>query len=231
MRILKVITVASAMTLAGGLSASAALLDFTSDATGNSGTLSDLNGTGYTLSAQGGPGFKLKRDTEISVTEAAAVPASAGLALDNDGVGVVGEGSRDEVTNGNESLLLEFTDKVKLTAVHFLDLFVGNKAEFSLTRNGATNQLIVKTVAVDGIDSGNAGYATSDEASFLGNAIVTSIRFVAGAAADNNDGDFALAAIEYDADFAPGIIPLPAGGVLLIGALGALGLVRRRKTA
>ena len=62
---------------------------------------------------------------------------------------------------------------------------------------------------------------------------VKSIRFAAGGAADNIDSDFALAAIDYatDADGNPAPIPLPAGGLLLLGALGGLGLARRRKKA
>lgn len=43
---------------------------------------------------------------------------------------------------------------------------------------------------------------------------------------------FNAGSVLFEAQFTPsGVVPLPAGGVLLIGALAGLALVRRRKTA
>ena len=137
---------------------------------------------------------------------------------------------RDEVTfESGEELLLTFSRSIRLTGVRVLDLFFdeATENEEAIAFNAETGDTLVTLVASDqlGTDGGYAFKAT--------NAAVRSIRFLAGGTSDDTDRDFALAAIDFaaDADGNPAPIPLPAGGLLLMGALGGLGLARRRKKA
>ncbi len=167
-------------------------------------------------------------------------PASAaGLALVNDGVGV----RDDELTTSVkesivETLVLTFDKAVKVTGFHFLDMFKpknladGNAAiDFNSDQvekagvSWAGGNIFFAAKEDDGV---NGGYLFGDPNAPDSGAGVTiyttQLIFRAG---PGNDGlgyaDFSLAAVEL----AP--IPVPAGGILLLTALGGLGLARRRK--
>lgn len=144
------------------------------------------------------------------------------LAGDGDGLGI----DDDEVTNGGsgESILITFDKKVKVTALAFLDLFLrsaedSNPEKAYVSVDGGTptafiGQSVVGTAPDYG--TGFAEYATM----FSG----TSFLFTAGSGNDGyGKGDFALAALEVQA------VPLPASVLLLAGAMGGLGAIRRRK--
>lgn len=215
---------------AGSVSgASAAILDFTA---GMPGATSGILGTTVTweLEAVGGAlntstgydgGAAFKSDPVANF-----VP----LVLRNDGVGV----GDDEVTNTGEELILKFSQAIRLQGVYFLDMFVGpgggvSRTETSLSFNKTTGDLIIQTVATEPLPPAGVqapGFAFSEFADI----IVKTIRFVPGVGKDNNNGDFSLAAIKYrDVGGEPAPVPLPAGGVLLLGGLGGLALLRRRK--
>lgn len=209
--------------------ASAALLDFTEGLPGK--TSGDLGGgVTWNLTAVGGTistGFAYDGGNFFKNTSnGTAITRNETFALDNDGVGIID----DEVTNGDEALVLTFSKSIFLTAVHFLDLFIGDngQVESAITYDADTNTMIVEAFA-----NGNvAGYANKAVGGVGGEA-VKSIRFVPGPGKDDGSADFALAGIEFSTnpDGNPNIVPLPAGGLLLVGALGGLAMVRRRKKA
>ncbi|WP_341213300.1 VPLPA-CTERM sorting domain-containing protein [uncultured Limimaricola sp.] len=237
----KILVTASALAVAAATGASAARLDFTDASvyTGNAPTGTIGAGptmTTWTLSATGG---KLNYKTPADGTYAAG---NGGLSLkrDYDGVGV----NDDEITQAagkNQSVLLTFTKSIYLTAVHVLDLF--KTADLATAPGGQEkafvydpDNLILEIFAVNdlGDKPNNGGYQTEKLAEAVQ---VSKLKFMAGGTNDNptNTRDFALAAIDYEfdkPDSAPNPVPLPAGGLLLLGALGGLGLAkRRRKTA
>lgn len=216
---IKSLCLAAGITAASTMGASAALLDFTAS-TNTSGSIG--GGINWSLSATGGA---VNADTDSDAQ--GVIPAP--LALVTDGVGVGGQD--DEVTNTGQTLTLSFTKTIFLQGVHFLDLFIGpNGTESALTFNDADNSLIVEVFATDdGEVNPNNGYGFKAVADLA----IKSITFVPGDGVDTANGDFALAAIDYRSTDGntPDTVPLPAAGFLLMGALGGLGLARRRKKA
>ncbi|MCP1168388.1 VPLPA-CTERM sorting domain-containing protein [Limimaricola litoreus] len=240
----KILVTASALAVAAATGASAARLDFTDasvyagDAMGTIG--SGSNETKWELSAEGGT---LNYMTPADGTYAGGSGGES-LKRDYDGVGVSGAKADDEITDApgvDQSILLTFSKSIFLTAVHVLDLF-----KSADTADGPGGQehafvydpdnLILEIAAVEdlGDNPDNGGYQTEK---LLPAVQVSKLRFKAGGTFDNptDTRDYALAAIDYsfdNPDSAPNPVPLPAGGLLLLGALGGLGLVkRRRKTA
>ena len=235
---LKPFLLAGSLTAGSAIGASAAILDFTDVgaggtcggsyttcgpvATGNIGTV------GWTLTAFGGP---LNVFTEADVSDATGIP----LELETDGVGIgsTGDSDRDEVTNDDETLLLSFSRSIRLTAVHVLDLFLGigqDGQELALAYDEATSSVFVTVEASSVLGAADGGYKKSAP---FGQYPVQNIRFSAGGSADypTSTFDFALAAIEYASSDGqePDPVPLPAGGLLLIGGLAALATARRRR--
>lgn len=237
----KILVTASALAVAAATGASAARLDFTDSSvyTGDNptGTIgSGSNETTWVLSAMGGTlNYKTPADGTYAVGS-----GGESLKRDYDGVGV----DDDETTTTSDkkqSILLTFSKSIFLTAVHVLDLF--KSADTADAPGGQEHAfvydpdaLILTITAIEdlGDNPDNGGYQTGklDPAQQ-----VMKLKFEAGGTNDNptDTRDFALAAIDYsfdNPDSAPNPIPLPAGGLLLLGALGGLGLVkRRRKTA
>lgn len=202
--------------------ASASLLDFTVGTPGaSSGSLANST-IGWELTAIGGA---LSTNQAYDGGNAFKTETGSFLALDNDGVGV----GNDEVTYKagglSQELRLSFTKTIFLQAVHFLDLFIGTNTESAITYDADTNTLLVETFAA----GGSAGYAKKT----LDDIAVKNIRFVPGKGNDDGSGDFALAAIDYRSTDGntPDTVPLPAGVLLLMGALGGLAAVGRRKKA
>lgn len=224
---LKPFLLAGSITAGSVIGASAAILDFT-DLTSYTSTgpvaTGSIGSVGWTLTPSGGA---LNVNTTPDVGDSTGIP----LALDTDGVGVIGGGTNDEVTDDDESLLLSFSRAIKVTAVHVLDLFfsdtVPDNKELALAYDDDDNTLIVTVTAGVPLGAANGGYKKSDP---FGEYAVRNIRFEAGGAADDTTYDFALAAIEYASGDGqePDPVPLPAGGLLLIGGLAALAAARRR---
>ncbi|GFE52499.1 hypothetical protein So717_42520 [Roseobacter cerasinus] len=218
---------AAGVTAASTMGASAALLDFTAgpDATGQ---FSDGDGGFITweVTATGGT-----LNTNTPIDAELPLPAPGGvLALENDGVGV----DDDEATaQDDQTLIVTFSEAILLTGLHFLDLFIGPQGgteSVSVFANGGIN-----LTAGDPVEaSDDIGVAPDNGYAFrsFSDIEITSLTFIPGDATDDTTGDFALAAIEYElVDDQMDPVPLPAGGFLLLGALGALSVARRRKKA
>jgi hypothetical protein len=160
--------------------------------------------------------------------------AGDGLAGEGDGIGIRGLGDVDEVDatpDDREYLNLVFDQEVTLTAVFYLDLFrnpQGDLLEQATLFSGLDavggNELVETDAAIDAILG--TGFGSALGLSFTG----TQFSF---AATGENDGitldNFALAGFSFEVEDTA-VIPVPAAGFLLVGALGGLGLLRRRKS-
>jgi hypothetical protein len=203
---MKIAGLAGAMAISSAVSVSAAtLIDFTDSSTPLvTAEYSVTNNTGILIqNTGGGPG--------------AGFPPLAG---EYDGLGI----SNDEITYPSEWITITFVKPVTLTAVYFLDVFFragGADTESGIVSKGGAPGAIDGSVAASVPTSEGVGFAQITGLSLKG----TTFTFWAGPGEDDSSADVALAAIEI----AP--IPLPAGALLIGTALGALGLVRRRKTA
>lgn len=202
------VAVAIAMTTGA---ASALVLDFTSSATGTSGELG--NGVTWSLTANGGA-LNSSQAFDGAMTTASA---AEDLAFDLDGVGV----GDDELSNsaaGMQELVLSFSAPTAISGFAFLDLFIDGSRPLGesgmVSANGSTQSVAAQSAV--GVNGGFAELFSS----IVTDQLVFSVD-------TTNDGvgvaDGALAAVYL----AP--VPLPAGGLLLLGALGGLGIARRRK--
>ena len=205
----------SAITAMGSTAvAQAAIIDFTDpDAytiSGDTGSAPALGG-GVSLSFTSAGG---------TLNNAEAGPGAIGpLAGIVDGLGV----RDDEVSFPSQSLTLTFSRAVTVSSIFALDLFGhvvdGSEIDEGFTVNGSDPFLAQVLNSDDTV-----GFGSFAGLSFTG----TSFTFTP---IDTNDAfgnpDFALAGLEFEV--AP--VPLPAGILLLGGALGGLGLARRKKKA
>ena len=209
---LKGILMASAFCV-GATAANAALIDFTdygdyvitpanvaSGAGVGAGVTWTLTGSGPLNNSEAGPG-----------------PIGP-LAGQNDGIGIID----DEISSGkkgSETANLTFSQSVTVVGLYFLDLFRANKGsvyeQAAVSVDGGPAILFKALVPF----SNGIGYAAYTGLSLTGTSFVFSEL--------GNDnvgvGDYALAGVEI----AP--IPLPAGILLLGGALLGLGALGRRR--
>lgn len=212
----KTLGVALAATLMGSVGAFASTIDLTDDGS-YTATATSASGVVDGVSWEITPIPVSASLTYNTPYDGGAAPVGAGLAFENDGIGVsVGD---DEVTYPTESLVLTFGEAVTVESIAVLDLF----------------GLETMTVYADGMLVGtlNATFASGDN-SFGGYALyvlgspvtATTLTFVPGSQNDSfGSPDFALAAITL----AP--VPVPAAGLLLLGGLGLLGAAKRRRKA
>ena len=220
MTYLKTFALSATVALGTTVAAQAALIDFTDSSTytlsGSTGSGSSVDGTvGFTLSSKGG-NFS---NREVADYDAFRVNPLKG---ERDGLGI----RDDEVTFPRESVTISFDRAVKISRLFFLDLFgtfPGEKVDRSdesvtVTSNtGQSGTFLAQTLNQDG----TVGFGD-----FMANLTGTSFTFVPGPKNDAiGNPDFALAGLEVSE------VPLPAGILLLGGALGGLGLARRKKKA
>jgi hypothetical protein len=209
---------AAVVTMAGAMGVAASTIDFTDS---GSYTFTPAAATGST----DGIGWTLDSVPDTSVLtisgpyDGDAAPATP-LALENDGIGVLMTTEvDDEVTFPAESLTMTFDAAVEVTGFYFLDLF-GDET-VTIYADGELVPLTVVNATSVAFDNSVGGYTY-----YALGATVTSLTFVPGSLNDNaGNPDFALAGIDIAA------VPVPAAGLLLLTALGGLGLARRRKTA
>ncbi|MEM7709808.1 MAG: VPLPA-CTERM sorting domain-containing protein [Pseudomonadota bacterium] len=215
MKTLKNFGLAAALTMGSTISAQAGLIDFTDPSAysigGASGSGTSDGGIDFSLSAVGG-----------SFNNSEAGPGPVGPLLGAvDGLGI----GDDEITNGDQSVTVSFDETVTISSLFFLDLFgelfvdgTSDEGVTVTTLEGDTSDFMAQTLNQDG----TVGFGA-----FTGLGLTsTSFTF---APMPSNDAfgapDFALAGITV----AP--IPLPAGILLLGGALAGLGFARRAKKA
>lgn len=169
--------------------------------------------------------------------------ATTGLTCDTDGLGMLS----DEITTRtgvNQSVTVEFLSEIDGTAIavdvralSFLDLFFApgtapgdlnpltNQESAIAEFNGPGGATTVTTLGTSELTANGLGY--EETLTFVGG--VTSIVFRAGLGQDDRNGDFALAAITFDAP--PGIItPIPGAIPLFLAGLAGLAAARRRRS-
>lgn len=207
----------AAVVVAASSAANAYVIDFTSAATGTTGSL--FNGAvTWTMTSNG----VLNNSQSFDGNSA---PAGTGLSFTTDGYGV--GANDDEITTTaqrQEWIDVTFSAPVLIDALYFLDLFRsrdGSSLEIGVgSINGGSPIITLAATAIAG--SGAAGFVGA----MFEPIYATVVRFTV---LSGNDGygfaDGALAGI----GIAP--IPVPAAGMMLLGGLGGLVALRRRKKA
>lgn len=201
----------------GASSASAYVIDFTSASTGTTGSL-----------FQGAVTWTMTASDVLNNSQAFdgnSTPSGTGLSFQTDGYGV---GARDdEITTTSrrqEWIRVSFSSAVLIDAIYFLDLFVARDQSSLEVGQASINGgfPIISLYATDIAGSGAPGFVGATFAPIA----VTEIFFTVLSSNDNYGfADGALAGI----GIAP--VPVPAAGLMLLGALGGLAALRRRKTA
>jgi hypothetical protein len=221
--------VAGVVLAVGATAASATTIDFTKASTGTSGTAGNV---GWTLTAGTNVGIAGTANNSQLFDGQGSNLASTGLALQRDGYGVRSaldkQTSDDEISSmkkGSEYLQLTFDWAVKLTGASFLDLFIAANGDFEEGYAETDDGTIIAFSAADLANSGGSRRAGYAGGTFAG-IITQSIKFYIGLGNDAQGvADGALASV----DIAP--VPVPAAGLLMLGGLGGLAALRRRKTA
>lgn len=201
-----------------GTAASAATIDFTRNASVGAISSGSVKGVGYTVTANGALNNSQRYDggTPFPMN-------SFGLAFDRDGLGV-GDDEISRTISNSEFVRITFDRAVEVTGFAFLDLFrarQGQSREAGVVRvggNGGSPDAVLLAVQ-DFAERGVPGYAELTGLSLFSNEFTFRVR-------NGNDAvgvaDGALAAVQV------GAVPIPAAGVLLVGALGGLAAMRRR---
>ena len=199
--------------------ASAATIDFTDNSVYTSKSNFSATGTtaGVTWTVTSIP------DGGLTYTDFDGSDAMSPLANDFDGIGV----GDDEISNNTTQFVtVTFSQNVTFTGAQFLDLFsdpaVGSEdQEMALVFFGAADGTADAMFQGDQEFPGTGYFSGSF--SWTGNVLTF------GVADNSNDGvgvgDYALAAISFES----AVIPLPAAGFLLLGGLGGLAAMKRRK--
>jgi len=209
---------ATGLVFAGAIGASAAVIDFTADPGPDPVAGGTVLGTiGWTATFD--PDDP-KNDQDF---DGSASPTNSfGLDFAKDGWGITDD-ELDGETSPPQSITITFDRAVKLVGFAFLDLFAndtpGSGGEFGTMTVGATSV----NVNFDLLNDPFGGYAELMLNTPLIGSVVT---FTAGNTNDNAGvADGALAALKV----AP--VPLPAGGLLLLTALGGVVALRRKRKA
>jgi hypothetical protein len=165
-----------------------------------------------------GTTFGITASGTINFTELGVVGntcPSGVLACDQDGLGI----DNDEITGlaVGEKLVIDFGSAIPITQIYLLDLFQGIENDDSTREEARINGVTYYAEALKG--GGNSGLKVIN---FLVPLVTNKLTFTARQfAADDNTNDYAIAAIST--------VPLPASALLLLGALGGLGVVGRRR--
>lgn len=211
-----VVGAAFSAALALGASVSnAAVIDFTSASTGHSGVLA--GGTTWNMTASG-------YLNNSQLFDGNAKPSGTGLAFETDGYGV---GLKDdEITTTpmkQEWIEVAFSAPTLINAFYFLDLFQAkNGSTLEIGQATVDGSTTFSLVATDIAGSGAGGFVSA----VFKPIYATVIRFTILSSNDNlGYADGALAGI----GIAP--IPVPAAGLMMLGGLGGLAALRRRRKA
>ncbi|MGB3313959.1 MAG: VPLPA-CTERM sorting domain-containing protein [Albidovulum sp.] len=204
---------------AGVSTADAYVIDFTKAGTGSSGTLFNGSVT-WDMTASGVLNNSQSFDGNVA-------PTGTGLSFETDGYGVGAHD--DEITNyannKMEWIKVTFSAPVLVNAIAFLDLFQAPDRSSMEVGQASINggSPIISLYATDIAGTGAPGFVGASFAAIS----VTEIFFTVLSSNDNYGfADGALAGI----GLAP--VPVPAAGLMLLGGLGGLAaLRRRRKTA
>lgn len=204
----------------GAVAANAYTIDFTDSGTGTTGTLFG-GSVNWTMTASG-----ILNNSQAFDGISTPATSASGLSFQTDGYGV--GRADDEITtfpNGRQEWIrVAFSTPVLVNALYFLDLFIapnGSSQEIAVaTMNGGFP--VVNINAVDVFNRANGGFASTTFAPILASEIFFTVL-------SSNDSvgfaDGALAGI----GIAP--VPVPAAGLLLLGGLGGLAALKRRRKA
>lgn len=187
--------------------AQAATLDFTQNPYIGSNGL--VGGTTYAVSSSGG---------SLSWGQNQDGSTCFGLACAKDGLGV----GDDEITIGNQRIIIDFGTVVRITSLAFLDLFSsqdGNSQERAIIEyNGGT---VFFDALISETPGGDSGFLSISNLNIITDKLV----FMAGGNNDNlGSDDYALAAVGVSA------VPLPPALLMFGAALGGIGLLRRKRS-
>ncbi len=199
----------------GAAAANAAVIDFTSASTGASGSVG--GGVTWTMTSS-------SYLNNAQLFDGNAVPTGTGLSFERDGYGVgVGDDEITSTLGSQEWIDVTFSEAVQINAFYFLDLFKsrdGSSIEVGQATVDGTQ--VFSLAATDVAGSGAAGFVAATFAPIW----ATVVRFTV---LTSNDGlglaDGALAGIGLAA------VPVPAAGMMLLGGLGGLAALRRRRKA
>lgn len=211
--------IAGATLAVGAVAAQANVIDFTSASTGTTGSLQ--GGVTWSMTASG-----QLNNSQLFDGKATAATNASGLAFETDGYGV-GKND-DEITtypNGKmEWIKVTFSAPVLVNALYFLDLFIAPDGSSQEIANASINGgfPVVSIFASDVFGHKAPGFAAATFKPIS----VSEIFFTVLSSNDNvGFADGALAGI----GLAP--VPVPAAGLLLLGGLGGLAAVRRKRKA
>lgn len=197
----------------GAAGANATVIDYTSAATGTSGSIFG-GAINWTMTASG-------YLNNSQLFDGRSKPVGSGLVFDRDGYGV--GAADDEITTTamrQEWIEVAFSAPVMVNAFYFLDLFVSRTGSSREVGEATINGVVYSLDATDIAGSGAGGFAGLS----INPVMASVIRFTVLSSNDNvGFADGALAGIEV----AP--VPLPAAGMLLLGSLGAMVALRRRR--